>query len=116
MLLFCTQCCILTVTLWMAKLPQRRGRGPLFTPQQEEAICAMVIANTAIRLGEIQTAIIADNSVSENTQSVSISTIDRVLRSHQMSMRQLYYVPFERNDDSEGTTVSLCAGKTALSI
>lgn len=59
----------------------------------------MVIANNAIRLREIQSAIIEDNNVFENIQAVSISTIDRVLKRHQMSMKQLYRVPFERNGD-----------------
>ncbi len=59
----------------------------------------MVRANNAIRLREIQSAIIEDNNVFQNIQSVSISTIDRVLRRHHMSMKQMYRVPFERNDD-----------------
>ena len=75
------------------------GRGPLFTPQQEEAICTMVKANNAIRLREIESAILEDNNVFENIQSISISTIDRVLKRHQMSMKELYQVPFERNGD-----------------
>ncbi|KAL7871364.1 hypothetical protein SRHO_G00063470 [Serrasalmus rhombeus] len=55
----------------------------------------MGIANNAIRLGEIQSAIIDNHDIFENIQSVSISTIDRV----QMRMKQLYRVPFERNGD-----------------
>ncbi|KAL6477133.1 hypothetical protein MHYP_G00156320 [Metynnis hypsauchen] len=82
-----------------ARRAHRGGRGPIFTPQQEEAICAMVIANNAIRLREIQQAIIQDNDAFQNILSVSISTIDRVLKRHQMSMKQLYKVPFQRNGD-----------------
>ncbi|KAL7839610.1 hypothetical protein SRHO_G00262680 [Serrasalmus rhombeus] len=82
-----------------AGLPHRGGRGPLFTPQQEDAICEMVIANNAIRLREIQSAIIDKHDIFENIQSVSISTIDRVLRKNQMRMKQLYRVPSERNGD-----------------
>ncbi len=59
----------------------------------------MVRANNAIRLREIQSAIIEDNNVFQNIQSVSISTIERVLKRHHMSMKQLYRVSFERNDD-----------------
>ncbi|KAI7813016.1 hypothetical protein IRJ41_013688 [Triplophysa rosa] len=44
----------------------------------------MVLANNAIRLGEIQSAITEDNMV---------------LKRHHMSMKQLYRVPFERNSD-----------------
>ncbi|XP_026098430.1 uncharacterized protein LOC113069519 [Carassius auratus] len=82
-----------------AKLPQTGGRGRLFTPQQEEAICTMVRANNAMRLREIQRTIIEDNDVFENIRTVSISTIDRVLHRNQMSMKQLYRVPFQRNED-----------------
>ncbi len=59
----------------------------------------MVIANNSIRLREIQNAIINDNNVFANINSVSISTIDRVLKIHQMNMKQLYKVPFERNSE-----------------
>ncbi len=83
----------------IARQPCRGGRGPLFTPQQEEAICAMVIANNAIRLREIQSAVIEDDNIFGNIESVSIATIDRVLRRNEMRMKQLYNVPFERNSD-----------------
>ncbi|XDV52533.1 hypothetical protein PO909_021253 [Leuciscus waleckii] len=59
----------------------------------------MVRANNAMRLREIQRTIIEDNDVFENIHTVSISTIDRVLHRHQMSMKQLYRVPFQRNED-----------------
>ncbi|XP_022594198.1 uncharacterized protein LOC111216851 isoform X2 [Seriola dumerili] len=77
----------------------RGGRGPLLTPGQEEAICTMVVENNAIRLREIKSAIIEDNNIFENIQTVSNSTIDRVLKRHQMNMKQLYTVPFERNGE-----------------
>ncbi|XP_019213444.1 uncharacterized protein LOC102077558 [Oreochromis niloticus] len=79
--------------------PRGGGRGPLFTPQQEEAICAMVIANNAIKLREIQSAVIENHTVFGNIESVSISTIDRVLKKNEIHMKQLYKVPFERNSD-----------------
>ena len=83
----------------IARQPHRAGRGPLFAPEQEQAICTMVVENNAIRLREIKSAIIEDNNIFENIQTVSISTIDRVLKRHQMSMKQLYNVPFERNGE-----------------
>ena len=57
----------------------------------------MVIANNAIRLREIQSAVIDDDNIFGNIESVSIATIDRVLRRNEMCMKQLYKVPFERN-------------------
>lgn len=77
----------------------RGGRGPFFTPEQEEAICTMVVENSAIRLRAIRSAIKEDNNIFANIQTVSISTIDRVLKRHQMNMKQLYTVPFERNGE-----------------
>ena len=59
----------------------------------------MVIANNAIRLKEIQSAVIEDNNVFGNIESVSIATIDRVLKRNEMHMKQLYKVPFERNGE-----------------
>ncbi|KAL1249534.1 hypothetical protein QQF64_020539 [Cirrhinus molitorella] len=71
----------------------------VFTPEQEEAICTMVVENNAIRLREIKSAVIENNNIFENIQTVSISTIDRVLKKHQMNMKQLYTVPFVRNGE-----------------
>ncbi|XP_026037838.1 uncharacterized protein LOC113030533 isoform X1 [Astatotilapia calliptera] len=82
-----------------ARQPRAGGRGPLMTPQQEERICAMVAANNALRLREIQRTVVNDDTIFGNIQSISISTIDRVLRRNEMSMKQLYRVPFERNSD-----------------
>lgn len=63
------------------------------------AIVDMVRANNAIRLREIQSAVIEDNGIFHNIGSVSLSTIDRVLNKNEMSMKQLYRVPFERNSE-----------------
>lgn len=63
-----------------ARQPRKGGRGPLLTPQQEESICAMVVANTAIRLREIQRAVLENDNIFENIQLIVISTIVRVLR------------------------------------
>ena len=54
----------------------------------------MVIANNAIRLKEIQSAVIEDNNVFGNIESVSIATIDRVLKRNEM-----HKVPFEWNGE-----------------
>ncbi len=72
-----------------APQPRAGGRAAVFNHQREQDICNMVIANNSIRLREIQSAIINDN-VFANINSVSISTIDRVLKRHQMTMKQLY--------------------------
>lgn len=82
-----------------ARQPRAGGRAAVFNQLQEQEICNMVIANNSIRLREIQSAIINDNNVFANINSVSISTIDRVLKRHQMTMKQLYKVPFERNSE-----------------
>ncbi|KAK0132358.1 hypothetical protein N1851_032779 [Merluccius polli] len=47
----------------------------------------------------LSTAIIEDNAIFQNVNSISISTTDRILNKHQMTMKQLYRVPFERNSD-----------------
>ena len=49
----------------------------------------------SITLREIKSAIIEDNNIFENIQTVSISTIDRVLKRHQLNKKQLYTVLFE---------------------
>lgn len=54
----------------------------------------MVIANNAIRLRDIQRAVIEDDNTFE-IESVSTAAIDRVLSRNEMCMKQLYYVPFE---------------------
>ena len=59
----------------------------------------MVVENSVIRLREIKSAIIEINNIFENIQTVNISTIGRVLKSHQMNMNHLYTVPFARNGE-----------------
>ncbi len=61
--------------------PRAGGRAAVFNHQQEQEICNMAIGNNSIRLREIQSAIIND------------------LKIHQMTMKQLYKVPFERNSE-----------------
>ncbi|XP_052414330.1 uncharacterized protein LOC127959292 [Carassius gibelio] len=59
----------------------------------------MVIRNNGIKLTEIQDRFLADNVTFANIHSVSIITISRILKKHQVSMKQLYTVPFERNSE-----------------
>lgn len=78
---------------------QRGGRAPIFTPLQEREIENMVLANNAIRLREIQAKIIEDQIIFQNVNQVSLSTIARILKAHQVQMKQMYRVPFERNSE-----------------
>lgn len=79
--------------------PRVGGRGKLLNEQQEREICNMVMANNAITLRQIRDVILQDNHIFQNIKTISISTIDRVLKKHQMTMKQIYRVPFERNSD-----------------
>jgi len=90
---------ILLSTTKDCKTTLQRWKKATFSFQQEEAICAMVIANNAIRLREIQSAVTEDDNIFGNIESVSVSTIDRLLRRNEIRMKQLYNVPFERNSD-----------------
>ena len=68
----------------------------MFTDVQETAIIDMVIRNNGIKLTEIR--VLADNVNFDNIHCVSITTISRVLKKHQI-MKQWYTVPFERNSE-----------------
>ncbi|KAK0151589.1 hypothetical protein N1851_007110 [Merluccius polli] len=81
------------------RLPHAGGRRNIFSVQQEAAIVDMVVANNAIKLREIQTAVIADQGTFQNINSVSVSTINRVLKKNHLAMKQLYRVPFQRNSE-----------------
>ncbi|XP_049319442.1 uncharacterized protein LOC125780972 [Astyanax mexicanus] len=69
----------------------------MFTAVQEAAIVNLVRANNEIRLREIQSHIIQENTIFSNIQQVSLSTLARILKRNQIRMKQLYKVPFERN-------------------
>ncbi|XP_039623636.1 uncharacterized protein LOC120538250 [Polypterus senegalus] len=75
------------------------GRRPIFTQEQEREIINLVLANNAIRLREIQAHIVNDHQIFNNVLQVSLSTIGRILKKHQVVMKQLYKVPFERNSN-----------------
>ncbi|XP_078027192.1 uncharacterized protein LOC144464339 [Epinephelus lanceolatus] len=83
----------------IGRQPRTGGRRTLLSREQEQEICNIVMANNAITLREICNTIIQDNLIFQNINTISISTIDRVLKKHEMSMKQLYRVPFERNSD-----------------
>ena len=68
-----------------------------YTPEQETVIVGMVLQDNLIRLRENQERVIQDNTHIQGIDSVSISTIDRVLHRNSMRMKQVYRVPFERN-------------------
>ncbi|XP_063059114.1 uncharacterized protein LOC134452585 [Engraulis encrasicolus] len=83
----------------MTRRPSRGGRQRLFSPQQETEVVNIVRANNAIRLHQIRHKILADQGTFHNVNQVSVSTIQRILVKHYVSMKQLYRVPFERNED-----------------
>ena len=79
---------------------QQGGRAPIFTQQQEREIVNMVLANNAIRLQEeIQANIIGDHAIFHNVNQVSLSTLAPILNKHQVQMKQIYRVLFERNSE-----------------
>lgn len=71
--------CFLHLLHWIHRLAHTGGRGNIYNAEQEAAIVDMVVANNAIRLCEIQAAVIADQGAFRNINSVSLATIDRVL-------------------------------------
>ena len=75
---------------------------------EEETVClqqsrnntvTMVISNNCIRLRQLQHHIIIDNTTFSNINRVSLSGLGRLLKCHQIRMKQLYRVPFERYSD-----------------
>ncbi len=79
--------------------PSIGGRQRLLIAEQETAVANMVIANNAITLREIQTCIVEDQGIFQGTNSISLSTIHRVIQWNHIRTKQLYHVPFERNSD-----------------
>ena len=72
----------------------------MFTAEHETAIVNMVLANNALTIKQIKSAIIDDQAMFQNIDTVSLATVDRVLRRNELRMKQVYRVPFERNSDS----------------
>ncbi|XP_060799027.1 uncharacterized protein LOC132900766 isoform X2 [Neoarius graeffei] len=83
----------------MARRPNRGGRRRIFSLQQEMSIVNIVRANNAIRLHQLRAEILADQGTFQNVNQVSISTLRRILEKRSVTMKQLYRVPFERNED-----------------
>lgn len=59
----------------------------------------MVRVRNDIRLREIRQHILDNEDVFRNVEAISLPTIARVLKRHQVSLKQLYHVPFERNTE-----------------
>ena len=79
--------------------PHRGGKTCTFTTKQETDIVKMVRENNTITLRQILTRILADHATFGNIQTVSLSTLDHVLRRNAMWMKQVYRLPFDRNTD-----------------
>ncbi|XP_039655489.1 uncharacterized protein LOC120558522 [Perca fluviatilis] len=79
--------------------PHSGGRGRVLTDQQELAVVEMVRARNDIRLSEIKQEIEENNDTFANVASISLPTVARLLKRHQVSMKHIYLVPFERNND-----------------
>ncbi|KAL1249194.1 hypothetical protein QQF64_020199 [Cirrhinus molitorella] len=79
--------------------PNRGGRSKILADQQEQAVVNMVRVRNDIRLAEIRHHILDNDDVFRNVEAISLSTIARVLKINQVSLKQLYHVPFERNTD-----------------
>ncbi len=77
--------------------PNGGGRGKILTDHQEQAVVDLVRARNYIRLTEIHKHILDNEDMFNNVGSISLPTIARILKRHQLSLRQLYHVPFKRN-------------------
>ena len=69
----------------------------------------MVHENNTIKLREIQQKIIEDHVNFEGINSVSLSTVDRVLKRNRPRMKQLYRVPFDLRQ-SQRAKIPVCTG------
>lgn len=62
----------------------------MFNAEQEATIVNMVIVNNAIRLRDIRQAVVDDDdSIFRNVNTVTLTTIDRVLKRSHVAMKQL---------------------------
>ncbi|XP_044040386.1 uncharacterized protein LOC122870302 [Siniperca chuatsi] len=59
----------------------------------------MARARNDIRLSEIKQPTEENNGTFANVASISLPTVARLLKRHQVSMKHIYLVPFERNND-----------------
>ncbi len=65
----------------------------MFSPHQETLIVDMVHENNAIKLSEIQQKIIEDHVNFEGINSVSLSTVDRVLKRNRLRINSYTEYP-----------------------
>lgn len=79
--------------------PHCGGRARIFTEEQETDIVNIVRENNTITLRQLQSRILADHGTFRDIHTVSLSTLDRVLRRNHVRMKQVYRVPFDRNTD-----------------
>ncbi len=78
--------------------PNSGGRGKILTDTR--AGCGRFgSGQNDIRLTEIRQHILDNEDMFNNVGSISLPTIARILKRHQVSIKQLYHVPFERNAD-----------------
>jgi len=70
----------------------------VLTDQQECAVVELVRPRNDIRLSEIKQAIEENNDTFANVESISLPTAGHLLKRHQVTMKQIYLVPFERNN------------------
>ena len=71
------------------RLPRRGGWERLFTAEHETAIVNMVLANNALTIKQIKSAIIDDQAMFQNIETVNLATVDRVLRRNELRMKQV---------------------------
>ena len=76
---------------------------------QANIISDHAIFNNAIRLRELQANIIGDHAIFNNVHQVSQSTLATTLKRHQVQMKQLYRVPFERVKRLRHEYVEVCS-------
>lgn len=75
-------------------------RGKILTEQQERAVVNLVWARNDIRLTGIRQHILDNDHLFNNVEAISLQTIVHMLKRHQVSLKHLYHVPFERNADT----------------
>lgn len=95
-------------TQWLTPTGGRANIYKNILMSQQQDSVEMVTANNSIRSREIHDTIIADNIFS-NIENVSTITITQVLQEHQIRMKQLHTVPFERKSSmlmNSGTNTS----------
>ncbi|MGH0181656.1 UNVERIFIED_CONTAM: hypothetical protein FKN15_007643 [Acipenser sinensis] len=74
------------------------GCSRLLPDQLETAVVEMVRAKNDIHLTEIQRRTVEDNNVFEGVNTISLPAMTPILQRHQVTMKQIDLVPFERNN------------------